>query len=107
MTSERNRQLDRMTELDKQEDILRRLQRKPGTTLRIDTRAALAFWEKALGVLEDAGKIEVEFVDSDYQQCSFYNVRLPRHPQRSPEDVVKAMRSIAGDLAARFNARYG
>lgn len=71
----RSEQLDRMTEEDKQADILENIQ-KHGC-IRIHTRQQLQFWYNAIQKLADDGTIRVENVVKYDDQYSYIKVTAP------------------------------
>lgn len=70
----RKEQLDRMSESDKREDILRSL--AECGVIRLTTRASVAFWGAAVDALRDAGKVRVEHKENYEGQYSWIEVTL-------------------------------
>lgn len=68
----RSEELDRMTEADKEIDILKQLE--IWGSIRIDCKSAMGFWGGAIQRLEDAGRIQTRFVENYEDQYSYLKV---------------------------------
>lgn len=69
----RSEELDRMTEADKQADILKSVAQHG--CIRFYGKQSVAFWAAAIDALDDAGKIDVQFKEDYDGQCSWIEVR--------------------------------
>jgi hypothetical protein len=75
MTRTRREQLDAMSEADKEKDLLKTI--GESGAVRIDCRAAMAFWGSVVQRLEDAGRVKTRFVENWDGQYSYLEVTLP------------------------------
>lgn len=58
----REEELDKMSEADKQKDILKQIEEHGA--IRITNKQAMGFWGAAIDALTDAGKVKHEMRDS-------------------------------------------
>lgn len=76
----RSQDLDRMTESDKQADLLRAIERHGA--VRLESRQAVGFWGAAVDALVAAGKVDVEKIESYEGQYSCLQVTAKKGRKR-------------------------